>query len=54
MDETFALTQRCSWCLCECHCDMVECPNCPNDVCTQCQCSDRQNRFAEGAERDPH
>ena len=54
MDGTFALTQRCSWCLCECHCDMVECPNCPNDVCTQCQCSDRQNRFAEGAERDPH
>ena len=47
MDETFALTQRCSWCLCECHCDMVECPNCPNDVCTQCQCSDRQNRMAE-------
>ena len=54
MDETFALTQRCSWCLCECHCDMVECPNCPNDVCTQCQCSDRQNRFAESAERDSH
>ena len=47
MDETFALVKNCSKCLCECHCDMDECPNCPNDVCYVCQCSDRQDRMAE-------
>lgn len=47
--ESTLMNNICPKCLCECHCDMDECPNCPNDVCTDCDCTDRQNRMADNA-----
>ena len=41
------MNNTCNKCTCDCHCDMDECPNCPNDVCYICECS-------ESAERDSH
>ena len=28
---------KCKKCHCDCHCDS-DCENCPNDVCTGCEC----------------
>ena len=28
---------KCKKCTCDCHCGN-DCDNCPNDVCTGCQC----------------
>ena len=28
---------KCKKCYCDCHCDS-DCENCPNDVCTGCEC----------------
>ena len=30
----------CQKCKCRCHCYDDSCPNCPNDVCIQCECED--------------
>ena len=53
------MDNTCSKCLCECHCEVDECPTCPNDnhsdqnrllgICTECACSDEV--WAEIAER---
>ena len=29
----------CKKCKCRCHCYSPECPNCPNDICTACECN---------------
>lgn len=34
------MSNKCSKCLCECHCEVDECPTCPNDVCTECECNE--------------
>ena len=34
------MDNTCNKCLCECHCGMDECPNCPNDVCYVCECNE--------------
>ncbi len=30
----------CNKCNCRCHCYSQECPNCANDVCTDCDCKE--------------
>ena len=30
----------CKKCKCRCHCYAPECPNCANDVCYKCDCSE--------------
>jgi hypothetical protein len=35
--------EKCANCHCECHCDAIECPNCPNDVCIKCDCGKEDN-----------
>ena len=34
--------KNCKKCGCECHCDKQVCPNCPNDVCGECDCKDER------------
>ena len=31
--------RQCKKCKCDCHCEEVNCPTCPNDVCTTCECA---------------
>ena len=33
----------CKKCHCRCHCDKDMCPNCPNDVCCDCDCNKEKN-----------
>ena len=33
----------CKKCKCRCHCYAPECPNCPNDVCCKCDCSEKRD-----------
>ena len=33
----------CKKCKCRCHCYAPECPNCPNDVCCDCDCNKGKN-----------
>lgn len=32
--------KKCSKCNCKCHCYVVECPTCANDICYVCKCKD--------------
>ena len=34
----------CKKCKCRCHCYAPECPTCPNDVCSGCDCKDDDNK----------
>ena len=40
------MDNTCNKCTCECHCGMDECPNCPNDVCYVCECSEVAERHS--------
>ena len=33
----------CKKCHCRCHCYAPECPNCANDVCYKCDCSENKD-----------
>ena len=37
--------KTCKKCGCDCHCDEVECPDCVNDVCGECDCQTKQEEI---------
>lgn len=36
--------RTCKKCGCRCHCYDSECPNCPNDVCIECECKSESDK----------
>ena len=34
--------RHCKKCKCRCHCYDPDCPNCPNDVCIECECENER------------
>jgi len=37
------LRRTCNSCGCDCHCYSPDCPKCPNDVCTKCECGNQED-----------
>lgn len=37
--------RKCKNCGCDCHCKEQECPQCPNDVCAECDCKTKQEEI---------